>query len=247
MEAIQTYRQFLKNENWEKWEILQRPQKLGLPPPRLQKPAPPGAPLFDLIAPQELSLGRMPLLEAITNRRSHRDFSGAGLSLEEFSFLLWVTQGVQEVSYDGASSRRTVPSAGARHPFESYILVKKVAGLPSGLYRYLGLEHQICLLRTIESTTALEQDGDWQIDAQDALMFFWTIIPARTEWRYSILSHKMIAMEAGHICQNLYLAATAIGAGVCAIGAFSQAKVDAFLGVDGSDEFAIYLARLGKI
>jgi SagB-type dehydrogenase family enzyme len=245
-EAIRTYRQFLKNDDWEKWDVLPRDQKKGLAPPRMQKPPLPGARLIDLIPPDALTLGTMPLLEAIDKRRTHRDFSGAAITLEELSFLLWTTQGVQGVSTSGTSSLRTVPSAGARHPFESYLLVNRVAGLAPGLYHYLAHGHKLCLLKTADQISPYDIAG-WQLEPQDALLFLWTIIPYRTEWRYSILAHKMIAIEAGHICQNLYLAATAIGAGVCAIGAFPQAEVDALLEVDGFDEFAIYLARLGKL
>jgi nitroreductase len=49
------------------------------------------------------------------------------------------------------------------------------------------------------------------------------------------------------MCQNLYLACEAIGAGTCAVGAYHQNKLDAFLGVDGQDEFAIYVAPVGKV
>jgi SagB-type dehydrogenase family enzyme len=247
MEAIEKYRQFLRNDDWEKWEILGRDQKQGVPPPNMQKAYPPGAPLIDLIPPEAFSVGDVPLIEAISRRRSHRDFSGESLTMEELAFLLWATQGVQEVSIDGTESLRTVPSAGARHPFETYLIVRRVGGLQPGLYRYLALEHKLCLLSPLDETAAPEIYDDWQLEPEDALLFIWTIIPYRTEWRYSILSHKMIAMEAGHICQNLYLAATAIGAGVCAIGAFPQAEIDKLISVDGADEFAVYLARLGKI
>ncbi len=58
---------------------------------------------------------------------------------------------------------------------------------------------------------------------------------------------KMIALDAGHLCQNLYLASEAIGAGTCAIGAYDQDKMDAILDVDGKEEFVIYAAPVGKI
>jgi len=80
-----------------------------------------------------------------------------------------------------------------------------------------------------------------------AATFIWTAIPYRTEWRYTFISHKMIAQDAGHLCQNLYLACEAIGAGTCGIGAYNQAKLDALLGVDGKEEFAIYAAPVGKL
>lgn len=66
------------------------------------------------------------------------------------------------------------------------------------------------------------------------------------EWRYGIAAYKVIAIDAGHVCQNLYLACEAIGAGTCAIAAYDQEAMDKILRIDGQDEFAIYLASVGK-
>ncbi len=79
------------------------------------------------------------------------------------------------------------------------------------------------------------------------MVFIWATLPYRAEWRYIVVAHKMIAMDAGHSCQNLYLASEAIGAGVCAIGAYNQEELDALLKVDGTEEFAIYAGVIGKI
>ena len=76
---------------------------------------------------------------------------------------------------------------------------------------------------------------------------FWTAVPYRTEWRYTVASPKLIALDAGHSCQNLYLACEAIGFGTCEIGAYDQEKCDAFLGVDGEDELTVYAAPVGKV
>jgi len=54
-------------------------------------------------------------------------------------------------------------------------------------------------------------------------------------------------IDVGHICQNLYLAAEALGAGTCAIGAFDQGAMDSLLKLDGVDEYVVYLAPVGKI
>lgn len=246
VDRIKKHRRFLKNEGWAFWERIERDQKKGLPPPPIQKPTPPGVRRVQLIAPDSFSVGDLPLIKAIARRRSWRDFSPEPLSLEELSFLLWATQGFQEAAEDGSSSFRTVPSAGARHPFETYLIVKRVSGLQPGLYRYLAVEHQLAYLHgTAEFSQGLEDD--YLLFSEDALVFIWTAVPYRTEWRYSFLAHKMIAMEAGHICQNLYLAGVSIGVGVCAIGAFSQDDLDKLTGVDGEEEFAIYVARVGKI
>ena len=61
------------------------------------------------------------------------------------------------------------------------------------------------------------------------------------------VAHKMLAIDSGHVCQDLYLACGAIGAGTCAVGAYSQDKMDAVLGVEGEDESRISVAPAGKV
>jgi len=79
------------------------------------------------------------------------------------------------------------------------------------------------------------------------VVFIWTAVPYRTEWRYGPVSPKLVALDAGHACQNLYLAVEAIGAGTCAIGAYDQELSDAMCGVDGRDEFVVYMAPVGRL
>jgi SagB-type dehydrogenase family enzyme len=247
MEPTESNRSFLKSDRWEEWKQSETDQKKNLPPLPPEKPYPEGAVLIALPAPKDLALGEMPLVEAIRRRRSRRRFTGEPLALDELSFLLWATQGVSKVMSKNASSLRTVPSGGGRHPFETTLLVNRIAGLEPGLYHYLPLEHKLYLLR--QEAGLVEQVNEacyGQYVRDSAVVFIWTVIPYRTEWRYTSLSPKIIAMDAGHLCQNLYLASEAIGAGTCAIGAYDQQKMDAVLGVDGEDEFAIYVAPVGK-
>jgi SagB-type dehydrogenase family enzyme len=81
---------------------------------------------------------------------------------------------------------------------------------------------------------------------KSAAVFAWTAIPARMEWRYAEAAYKVIAVDAGHVGQNLYLACECVGAGTCAIGAYSQDGMDRLLGVDGEEEFTVYIAPVGK-
>jgi SagB-type dehydrogenase family enzyme len=246
------HRHFLKGNLWEGWEELETDQRKQIPPPPVQKPYPEDAPRIKLVAAEDLSVGTMPLLEAINRRRSRRTFTGDPLTGEDLSFLLWVTQGIQRVVGEGRATLRTVPSGGARHPFETYLMVLPggVEDLDPGLYRYLPLEHALGLLDSSpgvgEQVIRACRPGHRWVE-NSAVIFVWTAIPYRTEWRYSVLSAKIIAQDSGHLCQNLYLASEAIGAGTCAIGAYNQALMDAALGVDGIEEFAVYIAPVGKI
>jgi SagB-type dehydrogenase family enzyme len=248
MESIESNRKVIKADLWEEWDNLEKDQEKKIPPPPAQKPYPEEAQLIDLVPPADLTVGRMPLIEAIKRRRSHRQFTSDPLTLEELSFLLWATQGVSRNIRDGQRVLRTVPSAGARHPFETYLLVNRVSGLQPGLYRYLSMEHKLCLLNADEGLKeSVHEASNDQYVLGSAVVFIWTVIPYRSEWRYSLLAHKMVAQDSGHVCQNLYLACESISAGTCALGAYNQAKMDAVLGVDGDEEFTFYVAPVGRI
>ncbi len=252
--SIVESRRFLKADLWREWALLETDQRKQLPPPPVEKPVPPGAVLIDLVQPGDFTVGQMPLIDALSHRRSRRSFTGEPLTLEELSFLLWATQGVRRDEAGapvqrGATVLRTAPSGGARHPFETYLVIRRIEGLAPGLYRYLPLEHKLCFLQSY-TTLAGRSEGLWARQGfleQAAVIFIWTAIPYRTEWRYSVVSAKIIAQDSGHMCQNLYLACEAIGAGTCAIGAYDQASADAVVGVDGEEEFAVYMAPVGKV
>lgn len=241
-----SHRQMIQGDLWDEWDSLELDQKLGVPVPQLQKPYPPGSTLVDLVSPENINIGTMPLLEAIRRRQSCRKYLLDPLTLEELSFLLWATQGVKSIMRDGYATRRTVPSGGSRHPFETYLAIQRVDSLAPGLYRYLAIEHKLLLLKEDPEIDTKISDGCADFALESAVTFVWTAIPYRTEWRYGPLSPKLIAQDSGHMCQNLYLACTAIHAGTCAVGAYSQTKMDALLGVDGVDEFTIYCAPVGK-
>jgi SagB-type dehydrogenase family enzyme len=247
-EVIREKRLLLKSSgfNDEKWKSY---QQKGVPPPPLEKPYTDDDALVDLKRHDETGLGSIPLARAIANRESRRRYTLKNLSIEELAFLLWATQGVREVDKNKVWTKRTVPSGGARHPFETYLVVNRVEGLRPGVYRYLPLEHKLVLVSGDPPVPAEISEACWDqaFVGESAVVFVWAAIPYRTEWRYSVIGYKDIAIEAGHVCQNLYLACEAIGAGTCAILAYDQKAMDALIGVDGEDEFTVYLAPVGKV
>ncbi len=82
--------------------------------------------------------------------------------------------------------------------------------------------------------------------ADSAVVFVWTTVVYRMEWRYLQAAHRVILLDAGHVCQNLYLACEAIQAGCCAIAVYDQEAMDELIQVDGKEQFTIYLAPVGK-
>ena len=144
---------------------------------------------------------------------------------------------------------RTVPSAGNRHALETYLAVQRVNGVEPGFYRYLPLVHQLLHLFDEEQMPRklTEATLGQSFVGHSAVVFIWTTIPYRMEWRYGRAAHKVIALDAGHVCQNLYLACEAIGAGTCAVAAYHQQLMDRLVRVDGEEEFVVYLAPVGKV
>lgn len=240
---IESGREFLKPK-WHLWRKIKNDQVKGIQIPKLQKDFGKENKLIDLVPIDDISCGNAAIINVIKNRKSRRKFNKEKITLEELSYLLWTTQGVRELN--GDFPMRTVPSAGARNCFETYLFISRVEGLEQGLYRYLPLEHKLCII-SIEPD--LKRKLNYAMTNQNnncAVTFIWTAIPYRMEWRYSIVAHKMIAIDVGHVCQNLYLAAESIQCGCCAIGAYAQEKMDEFLQVDGDEEFTLYMATVGK-
>ncbi len=241
-------RYFLSDRIREEVNFRETLQSRGFRPPPAQKPAAPGRKIIPLPRRDSWNIPSCELQEAIALRESVRDFSEEPLTQVELAFLLWSTQGVRDVLHE-AAVLRTVPSAGCRHPFESYLVVLRVTGLAPGIYRYLPQDHALVLEKERANLPAYltAATHGQRFAGRAAVTFIWTALPRRTEWRYAEASYKVIALDAGHVCQNLYLACQAIGCGTCAIAAYNQSLVDELLDLDGDEEFAVYLAPVGKI
>ena len=243
MQAYFTH--FLQNSSVP--EVNTSPQEEGAPQPPLELPFPPDAELIALPAPDKLAMPVVGLREAIEKRRSLRRYQDAPLSLEELSYLLWLTQGVQRITGRPATLR-TVPSAGARHAFETVLLVNNVSGLEPGLYRFIATRHA---LMQMEAPADIREQlthatHEQEHVRQSAVTFAWAAITERMAWRYSERSMRYLFLDAGHVCQNLYLAAESIGCGACAVGHFLDGELNALLGLNGVDQFVLYLATVGK-
>lgn len=243
------YREFLRDTVRKTFDFSTSDQSQGVPMPLPEKAPGTDQKIIPLLSPADLAgLSDITLQSAINNRESRRRYTKKPVSEAELSFLLWATQGVRQI-IGGRQTLRTVPSAGARHALETYLAISNVNNLEDGFYRYLPLSHNLVALKLDGEATqkvaraALNQR--WMADA--AIIFIWATIPYRMEWRYGPAAHRAILIDAGHVCQNLYLACEAINAGTCAVAAYDQQRLDRLLELDGVNEFAIYTAAVGKI
>lgn len=241
------YRNFLKDSIRKTIDFSKTDQNMGVPAPPIEKNYNLGSPRIELIKEDWEEVYPLKLSSAIKNRESRRSFLNQPLNIKELSFLLWSTQGIRFVS--GSNAFRNVPSAGCRHALETYLAVLNVDKVETGMYRYLPQTHELMLEFKVNKLKEkiVKACFDQYFVGQAAVTFIWTTIPYRMEWRYGMDSHKVIAMDAGHVGQNLYLACEAIKAGTCVIGAYDQEYYDELLKLDGEDEFVIYSAPVGKV
>ncbi len=236
-------------------EELISDQMAGLQQPPLEKV---GMGTITIELPREFdqAIKNNNFLDIMNNRVSRRKYTDEKLTLTELSFLLWSTQGVKSiVGSNRKATMRTVPSAGARHPFETYLFINRVEELEPGVYHYLASTHKLEFVKVLEHQPdrVSEAFGGQSFFGHAAVGFVWTVIPYRSEWRYVLDAQKYALLDAGHVCQNLYLACEAIGCGTCAIGAYDQKPADELLDLcsepseDKENEFVVYAAAVGKI
>ena len=222
-------------------------QVMKLPQPPLALPVEEGKPIHDLPDPKGIKVNPVDLSEAINNRVSVRAYSEEPLSLDELSYVLWSTQGVKEATKRPATLR-TVPSAGSRHCFETYVLVNRVDGLKPGLYRFIAIDHKLQEIDMSDDIAERVTQGCFgqRFVLSSAITLILTAVRYRMMWRYSERGYRYMHIDAGHVMQNLYLCAEALNSGVCAIAAFYDDQINETLGVDGEEQFTVYVGALGK-
>jgi SagB-type dehydrogenase family enzyme len=185
-----------------------------------------------------------PFVELLKKRRSIRRYSSKALSINELSFLLWASTGIQREQ--NGFELRTVPSAGALYPIETYLVVNNVEELDKGLYHYSVVAHALEELGLGAFAERLAHAAlDQEICFEAPVTFVWTAVFERSTWKYSQRAYRYVYLEAGHIAQNLALSATSIGLGSCQIGALFDEEINGIIGVDGLKESAIYLSVVG--
>lgn len=190
---------------------------------------------------------RNDLTGVLRDRHSCRIFTEEQITAEQLSFLLWATQGIKKIRK--ISNIRTVPSAGSRHEFETYLILRNVEGLKPGAYHYLPLEHAVEFLHGVDDIEKVISDSlfnqSWTGKA--AAVFYWAMIPYRAEWRYDVYANRMALIDAGHICQNLYIASTGLSLGCCAVASLEHEKCCEIFSLDGEEEYVVYAAPVGNV
>jgi SagB-type dehydrogenase family enzyme len=235
--------QYLRETKYNRESLVRRDDLGPVPRPPVYKTYP-EAPRVDL--PKPVFEEATSLWNILKERRSRRRYTPEPISLTTLATLLWATQGIT-LSTPGYQFR-TAPSAGALYPVETYVSIHRVADVRPGIYHFNIPDF------TLEELV-LGDFGDYlshaalgqKMVSRGPVLMIWTAVVLRAMWKYRNRCIRYICMDAGHIAQNLQLAATAMGLGCCPIGAFFDDEINGLLEIDGEEETTIYLASLGHL
>lgn len=184
--------------------------------------------------------GEMSLEEALSRRRSVRQYKNASLALKEISQLLWAAQGI--TARDGG---RTAPSAGALYPLEIYFISGNVDSLRPGVYHYNPADHRL-ELRTSGDQQAILSGIVMQASInRGAGVIVLAAEYKRTTRKYGERGIRYVQLEAGHAAQNICLQAVALNIGTVTIGSFSDSIVKRTIGLPDNND-PLYLIPVGR-
>jgi SagB-type dehydrogenase family enzyme len=199
--------------------------------------ASPMAHAVDISLPSPAREGKVSVEEALNSRRTHRSFQGRALTLKQFSQMLWAAYGVTAVS--AGRHLKTAPSAGAMYPIDIYAVVgdQGVESVASGVYHYLPESHAV---RAVSSGDARDRVATaclrqlWM--AKAPLLVVITGEYARCSAKYGPRGVTYTHIEAGHVGQNVFLQAEALGLKAGIVGAFQNEDVVKALGIPATHD-----------
>jgi SagB-type dehydrogenase family enzyme len=200
----------------------------------------PHRPSLPLPPPERL---RVRLRDALDRRRSHPPDVSRPLRLTQLSALLDAAYRARVRRDSGP--RRLVPSGGALYPLEVYVLALDVAGVAPVAAHYDPFRHRVELLRPLERADVAAAVVDATVVSHAAAVVVVTGMFWRSRFKYGVRGYRFALLEAGHVVQNLVLAAAALRVAALPLGGFYDRRVDALVGADGLDEAAVYAVVLG--
>jgi SagB-type dehydrogenase family enzyme len=185
----------------------------------------------------------------LANRATCRAFKESALTLEDLAMVLHAAYGVVDTSEMGPLEfpDRPAPSGGGLYPLELYVIVRAVDQVDAGVYHYSPVGALLEQLRDAEVPRQLLSYlfmGQFYV-ADAAAIIVTTAMPSRSLGKYGDRGYRYLLLEAGHIAQNINLAAASAGLGACNLGGFFDDELAGLLRLEIEDEVPLYATAIG--
>jgi SagB-type dehydrogenase family enzyme len=196
-----------------------------------------------------IALRRTALLTAelestIRQRRSERTFASSTVSLEALTKILELGCGVtrhQEIP------GRAAPSPGGLYAVETYPILFDVDGLTPGIYHYYALDHSLEFVRPLAGVDVMQPFLPTDLfRALPPVVLAFSVVFSRVQTKYLERGYRFALLEAGHIAQNMLLAATALGMNSVPVGGFWDEQFNNLMEFDSATEAIVYSILLGN-
>jgi len=226
---IRNFDKVIPKNKWpEEWKMIEYKGYIRLP---------------QIILSRQNGGAKMSVSETLKKRISIRNFSDKAITEKQLSDLLYYSVGQKP-----EGTGRFYPSAGARYPLETYVVVtnKINSQIDIGLYHYHVRTHSLELLWDDKRAVKEILNSIDQLWASNSKLFIInTAVFSRTSKKYGIRAYRHILCETGYVGQNFYLVSTALGLGCCAIGGYIDKRINKLLDVDGIEESTVALHAIG--
>lgn len=183
------------------------------------------------------------LEDTVRRRESNRTFSNEPVSLDALTKLLEFGCGV---TAHLEIPRRAAPSPGGLYAVEAYPLIFSVAGLAPGIYHYAATEHVLERVSLLQDASVLKPFFPPDLsNALPPLVIALSVIFPRVQTKYMERGYRFALLEAGHIAQNMLLAATALGMNSVPVGGFWDDPFNDLMGFHAEHEAVVYSIMAG--
>ncbi len=185
------------------------------------------------------------LADIMSARRSHRAFGDHPMNATQLATLLHrcfrvtrrreATVNARGHQVEMSSTDRPYPSAGGFYELDPYVAVQRCDGVAAGLYRYDGEAHALVPVREwCEDVAALLADAAaaTRTSSRPQVLIVLASQFRRIAWSYQSCAYALTLKNVGVVMQSLYLAATELGLGVCAVG---SGDIECFAAASGLD------------
>ena len=176
---------------------------------------------------QELTGEAEAQLRLVLSARRSTDYAAPygpdPITVEDVEAIAWAAQGITlpdaPTNWPDVRGLRTAPSAGATYPLDLYVVAEKVTGLDPGAYHYVpaddALESTGVTGPLAAAVAQIRMDeypaSEPKVFSEAAAIFVITDTFQRTSDKYGTWADHYVAIEAGHVAQNILLMATARG------------------------------------
>jgi SagB-type dehydrogenase family enzyme len=189
----------------------------------------------------ELPRGTLPptsLRSALGRRSSQPPPLRRSVGLRELGTLL-------DTAYAASAGRRPVPSGGALYPLELYVLALVIAGTDPTVFHYDPFRHRLERIGGLTVDAVGSALVDPVLAERAAALLVLTGMFWRSRFKYGLRGYRFTLLEAGHVAQNVVLAAAVLGLSAVPVGGFYDRRVDALVGADGLAEASLYALVVG--